>query len=189
MVMPPTKGFLSQAKEVLGRGVTQSAAFQKLTGAADESEALENVYFEILPRDENDEASIESMPLAELENKRPFCVVFLDMPAGISIDNSGSGVALTANVNAAYYFEVDIAEMVADVMDYFDGSGDKAETIEEFAQYMDNILGEISVEVATNLGDSLNRIDQFDRRFSAERDKFSTGSWSSGQFFVSLGVE
>jgi len=187
--MPTSSGCIATAKDVFKDLISNSAAFQTLTGSANASEAAGHIYLEILPRtQDNGDVDFEAMAKATYESKRPFCVIYLDFDAGLSLTHVASGSARTLNADAFYYFEVDVQDIISDVMSYYAGD-DAAETAQDYAHYTDNILGTIADQVADNAGDALLTVSQFQREFSELREKHTTGDWVFGMFGVALGID
>lgn len=188
MVKPAATGCLSKFKEQIGNTIAGCPIFQALTGSADATEALTHIYFEILPRTDDDDVDFEALSKVTQDNKRPFCVVFVDMPAQVSINRVASGGTFVFNASAVVMCEIGVDDILNDPLSYYSGS-DSAETIQDYACYVDNFLGEFAEQYSDLAGDGLLEVNQFDRRASAENEKFSNGEFIMTLFFMNYGVE
>lgn len=88
--MTSAAGCISIAEEALRTMLADSATFRTLVGAANQAQALDDIYTDGLP----EPADGEALTLAELEGYRPYSVIFTAEENGVNRELEAGGDAL-----------------------------------------------------------------------------------------------
>jgi hypothetical protein len=89
MPLTAAQGAISLAETYLAATLAACAQWQTLTGAADADEAAERIYYDALPPPPNNQDAYTRQQLEEL---RPYCVIFSDEETGLTFDHDAHGV-------------------------------------------------------------------------------------------------
>lgn len=174
--MPPTAatGRLGKALSYLRTSLSNSAAFQTLTGSGNATEALEHIYLEALPPPAN---NAENYSLTELGTYRPFAIVFKET---FVRSKTAIPASFETALDLGIYLEQAIASEIAD---------DPWEVVMRWQNIIDAIREEVEAQADTAGRLCFDAIEQTELERCRSDEIPGEGNHQWATLILSIGAE